>query len=104
MFGDLTRKTRSTQERALWEKHPESKVYYANYVRLLLEDYKEKDLGISFDYLEKEIETRKSNGIAVPFELYHLRSELHQALGNQELSERDRRSAEESLAAEFAGV
>jgi hypothetical protein len=56
------------------------------------------------DYLEEEIETRRNNGIAVPFELYHLRSELHQALGNQELAERDRRSAEESLAAEFAGV
>ena len=55
MFGDPTRKTRSAQERALWEKKPKSKVYYANYVRLLLEDYKEKDLGISFDYLEKEI-------------------------------------------------
>ena len=55
LFGDLTRKTRSAQERALWEKNPESKVYYANYVRLLLEDYKEKDLGISFDYLENEI-------------------------------------------------
>ncbi len=55
LFGDLTRKTRSAQERALWEKNPESKVYYANYVRVLLEDYKEKDLGISFDYLEKEI-------------------------------------------------
>ena len=55
LFGDLTRKTRWAQERALWEKNPESKVYYANYVRLLLEDYKEKDLGISFDYLEKGI-------------------------------------------------
>tara|TARA_B110000438_G_scaffold1566_2_gene1548 strand:- start:67 stop:1977 length:1911 start_codon:yes stop_codon:yes gene_type:complete len=55
LFGDLTRKTRSTQERALWEKNPESKVYYANYVRALLEDYKEKDLDNSFDYLEKEI-------------------------------------------------
>ena len=55
LFGDLTRKTRSAQERALWEKNPESKVYYANYVRVLLEDYKEKDLGISFDYLKKEI-------------------------------------------------
>ena len=39
LFGDLTRKTRSAQERALWEKNPESKVYYANYVRILLEDY-----------------------------------------------------------------
>lgn len=55
LFGDLTRKTRSTQERALWEKHPESKVYYANYVRILLEDYKEKNLDNSFDDLEKEI-------------------------------------------------
>ena len=55
LFGDLTRKTRSGQERALWEKNPESKVYYANYVRALLEDYKEKDLDNSFDYLEKEI-------------------------------------------------
>jgi len=55
LFGDLTRKTRSAQERALWEKNPESKVYYANYVRALLEDYKEKDLDNSFDYLEKEI-------------------------------------------------
>ena len=55
LFGDLTRKTRSAQERALWEKNPESKVYYANYVRVLLEDYKEKDLDNSFDYLEKEI-------------------------------------------------
>ena len=55
LFGDLTRKTRSAQERALWEKNPESKVYYANYVRVLLEDYKEKDLDNAFDYLEKEI-------------------------------------------------
>ena len=56
LFGDLTRKTRSAQERALWEKNPESKVYYANYVRVLLEDYnKEKDLDNSFDDLEKEI-------------------------------------------------
>jgi len=55
LFGDPTRKTRSAQERALWEKKPKSKVYYANYVRILLGDYKEKDLGISFDYLEKEI-------------------------------------------------
>ena len=55
LFGDLTRKTRSAQERALWEKNPESKVYYANYVRILLDDYKEKDLDNSFDYLEKEI-------------------------------------------------
>ncbi len=55
LFGDLTRKTRSAQERALWEKNPESKVYYANYVRALLEDYKEKGLDNSFDYLEKEI-------------------------------------------------
>ena len=55
LFGDLTRKTRSAQERALWEKKPESKVYYANYVRILLDDYKEKDLDNSFDYLEKEI-------------------------------------------------
>ncbi|SVC22443.1 uncharacterized protein METZ01_LOCUS275297, partial [marine metagenome] len=55
LFGDPTRKTRSAQERALWEKNPESKVYYANYVRILLEDYKEKDLDNSFDYLEKEI-------------------------------------------------
>jgi hypothetical protein len=55
LFGDTTRKTRSAQERAIWEKYPENKIYYANYLRILLGDYQKKDSGISFDYLEKEI-------------------------------------------------
>jgi hypothetical protein len=66
-----------------------------------------KSEGVVFlreDYLEKEIETRRNKGVPVPFELYHLRSECHQAQGNQEQAEQDRRSAEESLAAEFGEV
>ena len=55
LFGDTTRKTRSAQERAIWEKYPENKIYYANYLRILLGDYQKEDSGISFDYLEKEI-------------------------------------------------
>ena len=55
LFGDTTRKTRSAQERAIWEKYPENKIYYANYLRILLGDYQKEGSGISFDYLEKEI-------------------------------------------------
>ena len=55
MFGDTTRKTRSDQERAIWEKDPENKTYYANYLRILVGDYQKEDSGISFDYLEKEV-------------------------------------------------
>ena len=61
------------------------------------------DAPLALENLDKEMTTYDGNSLSIPFELYHLRSELHQALGNQELSERDRRSAEESLAAEFAG-
>lgn len=55
LFGDTTRKTRSDQERAIWEKDPENKIYYANYLRILVGDYQKEDSGISFDYLEKEV-------------------------------------------------
>ena len=55
LFGDTTRKTRSDQERAIWEKDPENKTYYANYLRILVGDYQKEDSGISFDYLEKEV-------------------------------------------------
>ena len=61
-------------------------------------------IDLKLKNLDEAIEVSAADNESVPFKLYHLRSELHQALGNQELSERDRRSAEESLAAEFAGV
>jgi hypothetical protein len=61
-------------------------------------------IDLKLENLDKAIEASAADDQSVPFELYHLRSELHEALGNQELSERDRQSAEESLAAEFARV
>ena len=55
LYGDRTRPTPSSQERAIWEKYPDNKAYYANYLRLLLGDYQKKESEISFADLEKEI-------------------------------------------------
>lgn len=54
LYGDTSRTTRSAQERAIWEKHPENKAYFANYARMLLFDYRNKSLNISYEDLEKE--------------------------------------------------
>ena len=58
-FGDTTRPTKSAQQRAIWEKNPDNKVYYANYIRELVGDYMDEEYGVppavSIDELEKEI-------------------------------------------------
>ena len=58
-FGDTTRPTKSAQQRAIWEKSPDNKVYYANYIRELVGDYMDEEYGVppavSIDELEKEI-------------------------------------------------
>jgi len=54
-FGDTTRHTKSAQQRAIWEKNPDNKVYYANYIRLLVGDYLDEEESVSIDELEKEI-------------------------------------------------
>ena len=54
-FGDTTRPTKSAQQRAIWEKNPDNKVYYANYIRLLVGDYLDEEVVVSNDVLEKEI-------------------------------------------------
>lgn len=55
LYGDLSRPTGSARERVIWEKDPENKAYFANYLRLLLGDYNQKESGISFADLEQEI-------------------------------------------------
>jgi hypothetical protein len=52
--------------------------------------------------LDEEIASRINDDSQVPFELYHVRSKVQEALGNQELARQDGRSAQVSLAAEFA--
>ncbi len=41
--GDLSRKTVAEQQRAIWEKHPESKMYFANYFTHLLSSNDKQD-------------------------------------------------------------
>ena len=55
LYGDLSHSTRSARERVIWENDPENKAYFANYLRLLLGDYMQKDSGISYADLEQEI-------------------------------------------------
>lgn len=55
LYGDLSHPTRAARERVIWENDPENKAYFANYLRLLLGDYMQKDSGISYADLEQEI-------------------------------------------------
>lgn len=54
-LGDQTRLTKSAQQRAIWEKAPENKVYFANYFRELLHEYQDEENEISFSQLKKEL-------------------------------------------------
>ncbi len=58
-FGDTTRPTKSAQQRAIWERNPDNKVYYANYIRELVGEYMDEEYGVpravSIDELEREI-------------------------------------------------
>ena len=58
-FGDPTRPTKSAQQRAIWERNPDNKVYYANYIRELVGEYMDEEYGVpravSIDELEREI-------------------------------------------------
>ena len=47
------------------------------------------------------IEAHEEEGLPVPFELYHLRSEIYLLQGDQSLSENDLRLADQVLALEF---
>ncbi len=60
LYGDTSRPRRSAQQRAIWEKDQENKVYFANYARLLLLDFNNKSLKISYDELEKEFRLGES--------------------------------------------
>ncbi|MFA6714735.1 MAG: permease prefix domain 1-containing protein [Victivallales bacterium] len=40
LYGDTSRKSRSEQQKAIWERFPENKVYLANYVLMLLAEKK----------------------------------------------------------------
>ena len=62
------------------------------------------DLPHAVELLDEAIASHINYALSVPFELYHVRSECHEGQGNQEQAEQDRRSAEESLAAEFSDV
>ena len=68
-FGDTTRPTKSAQQRAIWEKNPDNKVYYANYIRQLVGDYLDEEESVSIDELEKEI--RQGDGSDPEYALYY---------------------------------
>jgi hypothetical protein len=56
--GDPSRPTKAEQQRAIWEAHPESKVYYGNYVSTLLHEYQmagEKATPDFLDLVEREL-------------------------------------------------
>lgn len=60
LYGDRSRSTRASQEKALWEKAPDNKVYFANYARLLLVDYGDRRINVPIDYIEKEFRIGES--------------------------------------------
>ena len=62
------------------------------------------DLPHAVELLDEAIASHINDVLPVPFELYHVRSECHEGQANKEQAEQDRRSAEESLAAEFSDV
>lgn len=53
--GDTTRGTEAARQRAIWEAHPQSKMWYGNYVTHLLADCEQRTTGPTGEELAKQL-------------------------------------------------
>lgn len=51
--GDTSRPTRSAQQRAIWEAHPERKAYYGNYITHVLQEYKDQNWANEYKWSDE---------------------------------------------------
>ena len=70
-------------------------------LKLVLDKLASGNSGAALVNINKYIEAYEEEGLPVPFELYHLRSEIYLLQGDQSLSENDLRLADQVLALEF---
>jgi hypothetical protein len=88
-----------------WETeidHSNTPDHFGNRLRIGIRALALGELPSAVGMLDEEIASHINDDSPVPFELYHVRSKIQEALGNQELARQDGRSAQVSLAAEFA--
>jgi len=56
LHGDESRPTQAGRQRAIWQAHPENKVYFGNYVTHLVQEYSaESEGGPSLEMMEEEL-------------------------------------------------
>lgn len=53
LYGDDTRKNRIEQQKAIWDKFPENKVYAANYIIVFLDQSDGKDMNLIVDEIDR---------------------------------------------------
>ena len=78
--------------------------HFGNGLRMGIRAFASGNLPHAVELLDEAIASHIKDALPVPFELHHVRSECHEGQANKEQAEQDRRSAEESLAAEFSDV
>ena len=71
-------------------------------LKLVLDELASGNSEAALVNINKAIEAHEEESLPVPFELYHLRSEIYLLLGNHPLAENDRRLADQVLALEFS--
>ena len=71
-------------------------------LKLVLDELDSGNSEAALVNINKAIEAHEEESLPVPFELYHLRSEIYLLQGDQSLSENDLKLADQALALEFS--
>jgi hypothetical protein len=86
----------------VWDSRLDGRLDRLMSLKLALDELASGNSEAALVNINKAIEAHEEESLPVPFELYHLRSEIYLLLGNHPLAENDRRLADQVLALEFS--